>query len=666
MFSLILSNFSVGLSAFYILKLLNLSGSFVDVFLSWFLFYFSLIVGTQTFLGIFGWLASANIIALHLCILFLFFLIQKKTKYPFPKLPDFSFIFENKILLFSASVFLGFFTVKAFVSLINPPIGADSLMYHLTFPVSWLKNANLQNQVIIFSQPSEEVTTNSALYYPISAELLFFWLMFPLKNAFLANGAQAPFYFIAILAIYSVFRKFDIEKSIALLTALLWALIPNVLKQLREGAYIDIICAALFFMLLNFLLILYKEFRLRNAFIFGLTLGLFIGTKTLNIFWAFSLVPLFAYVLFKHREKVKLQVIFINLLAVLGATFISGGYPYLRNYILTKNMFYPITVKMFGKLIMPGCMDRLTYANLTYSFHEFSLSKLFFREGLGGQLFLFILPATLIPILSLVVMKKNHSKLLYFSVFVIPAILFSLYLFYIKAYWSRYLYSYLGAGLIAAGIFLGMFGWGRLYLLNLGFLCVISSITELGKRLELFSSIVLSVGLFVFFILIGKRFNLKVFNKNSFLCPVVLIILLLSYLNYNYNKNYYTRYTKVYKEKEVALAWKWLNENTNSGMNIAYTGRNTFYPLFGDRLKNNVFYIPINNGLRQGAEIKDYAQWLINLKEKDVVYLFIFLPYKSSAFPIEDGWASAHPQDFSLAFSNPKVRIYRVSGQGHV
>lgn len=62
-------------------------------------------------------------------------------------------------------------------------------------------------------------------------------------------------------------------------------------------------------------------------------------------------------------------------------------------------------------------------------------------------------------------------------------------------------------------------------------------------------------------------------------------------------------------------------------------------------------------------EHPDYAQWLANLKRRKTDYLFVYSLHqtKEIAFPVEDAWAKDNPNQFILTFSNPTIRVYKIS-----
>lgn len=684
MIILILETIIISLSSFFITSILIPKKNSVDFTIYWFMIFFAQIVMVNLAFGLLSKLYLGNIIALHLiiCLIFLSFFLRnfKAQSLNF----DFSFIFKNKIIIFALSIFFGFFIVKTWINLINPPVCADSLQYHLTFPATWLKNGNLNNPIVIFGSLPASIELAPLSYYPINAESFFFWLMLPLRNAFLADLGEVPFYFIGVLAIYSILRKFSIKKETALLTGLLWVLIPNLFKQIRTASQIDVICAALFLLVFNSLLILKEEWNSKNSVLFGISLGIFIGTKALDVFWFVSLLPLVLLFLYRNFKKVNFKNMSLNLILIFSLLLLFGGYSYIRAFVLTKNPFYPLIINFFGKPVFPGLIDKASYSQLVVPWNEFHLRNMFFGEGLGAQFLLFIFPGSIIPLLFFKKFAdKIKDKIFYFLVFFIPFFMLWMYLFYIKAYWIRYTFPYLAIGMVVAVVFLDKFNWGKKYITIIGFLAILSSAAELAHRTELIVSFLLSAILLSLFLLLRriKISSLKrIFCLKSLVVFMVILAGLLYFLNDKYDREEFTRYPISFKgkeagDKDISLAWVWLNDNTGNGKRIAYTGRSEVYPLFGTRLKNEIFYVSLNDkpslphyypdGFYRRE--KNFDSWKINLAKQNIDYLFIALPRPinnesadKAEFPIEDAWAISNPEDFQLAFSNSKVRIYKV------
>jgi len=685
MLILLLSNTLAALSSYFIARRLSARSSFTDFLLSCFTLFLAQIVFIGIFLGMLGRLFTPNIILMEVIILLASFSAYylKRPREAFRK-PDFRFIFENKILLLALAVFIAFFGYKLWLNLINPPTCADSLQYHLTFPATWLQNGNLNSPLVIFGVWPDSAGLSILSYYPIDSELFFFWLMFPLKNAFLADAGEAPFYLIGILAVYSILRKFNFRKDTAFFAGLLWVLIPNLLKQLRTGSQVDVICAVLFLTALNYLIAMGRKFDLKNSCLFGITLGLLFGTKLLNLYWSLALLPLLAYYLYINYPKIGLRRMLIYLGLISAMILLFGGFSYIRTFLITGNPFYPVRVTLFGKELFPGFIDKDAFSNQVVVWSEFNLANMFFSEGLGAQFILFILPATFILIFLIFFFRRKYNfnpEVILLSL--MPPVMFLLYYFVIRAYWVRYIFPYLGIGLIAAFLFLDKFRWGKKYITLFGFICIFSSAAELAHRRELIICLTASALIFVLLVVFRKAVLLRysrLFNRRSLLSVLVILSIGLYFLNENYNRDKFRRYPLFAKgkeagQKDIGLAYIWLNENTGSGKRIAYTGRSEVYPLFGTKLKNRVFYISTNakppmphyysDGLYRKE--KNFEAWRENLRREKIDYLFALLPFEANNesadkkdFPIEDQWALAHPELFEPVFKNSLVHIYKV------
>ncbi len=668
-------NLLVILNTHFITKISRIRNT-VDYIISFFLFYIAQIILFELALGILGMLRVSALITVLTALLLLNYLFFRKVKLSLEE-ENFSFFFDSKILLLGICVFLGFFAVQFWNVLINPPLRADALAYHLTDAVNWLKNGNLNTSFIPSGKepfPALAVVTN---YYPFNGELLFFWSMLPLKNALFASVTQAPFYVISILAMYSILKKLQVSKSISLITAITWVLIPNIFKHLKEGAYIDIMCAAIFLMTLNYLLILKDNFNLKNSSLLGITCGILLGLKTLNIFWLAALFPLFIYIIFINTNKADKITVFKSLGLIAISFFIFSAYPFIRNFIMTGNIFFPVRIEFFGKIIMPGYINTKEFANFVYPAIDFKPMKLLFSEGLGLQLFAFALPGTFIPfIISL--FKKNKRKAFDLLIYLIPFLIFVFIFFSIRAYWTRYMYPFLAAGFISFVLFLNRTENGKKYIYIAALLSILGSIPELSRKQPLVLSLILSC--FVYFFIVYLR-KIDFFNliKKLFLfkwiiigAAFTLLFFLLTMLNNNYEREQYSRYVKFYREKDVAMAWKWLNNFTGQGKRIACVGRSESYPLFGSKFKNDVFYVSINEKPvslvdfgkdGQYRKEKSYVAWLKNLGSNNVDLVFIYQDHYEPVFPIEDEWARQDPQSFKAVYTNQKVRIYSLLKQ---
>ena len=719
--------------------------NFLDSILSLFIFYFTQIVFTELLLGIFGILYLRNVILLNTVIflIILYMTRNKESSFGFMGIKyTLTELLGNKVILLGVSVILGFGLVKVFINLVNPPFGWDSLNYHFTFAVEWLKHGNLYNPITICDDPAPS-------YYPINGSLFFLWLIFPLKNVFLADLGQMPFFVLAFLAVFNISRKLRITREISFYAAMLFILIPNLFKQLGI-AYVDIMVAALFLVCVNFLFLLNEKFSIQNVLIYSMSLGLLLGTKTVALPYTGLLFIPFLYFLLKNMEphgftavvpkdrpaayathkrsagippsrclddiprsatythsspgvnlgfsarrwinKAYLCLIFIIIVVILG------GFSYIRNFFDTGNPLYPLDFgsafggKIFGRAIFKGVINNSVY-RAHFKIEDYRILKLLFHEGLGMQTILFILPAIFLALPATIIKRRNALNLNLVYFLILPVLIYLNYRYIIPLANTRYLYPLLGIGMIIGFYTVGLLNIPKIIINILVFICTLASMSELAKRQELVSSIIVTILLFFVLTPFLKTFK-GLIRKPLFIGFFPLFIILnLVCLNRYYTINEYPRYSKMVKYSgfwpDAARAWEWLNQNTN-GNNIAYVGRPVPFPLYGTNFKNNVYYVSVNKtepaklhyfpdshyhwgydflSLHKNFEAQgnyrgsaDYSTWLNNLLKRNTDYLFIYSLHqtKEIIFPLEYNWAKDNPEKFKAVFANDTIKIYKV------
>jgi len=676
----ILLNIIAGLSAFLITFRIFRFKTVIESSLSFFIVYFTQIILTELALGAINVLWLENVLLFNSAILLVIWIKTRKNESTFYLMAlrrPLAELLSNKAIRLAGAFILGFGLVKVYINLINPPFGWDNLSYHFAFPVEWLKHGNLISPATLCDDPSMP-------YYPINGSLFFLWFMLPLKNVFLADLGQLPFFIIAFLATYAIAREIRLSKEYSFYSAVLFLFTPNVFKQL-EIAYVDVMLASLFLAAVYFLLRLDKDFSLKNCSLFSISFGLFLGTKTSAVIYGVFLVFPFLWVLFSHLKKSRLKKISGYILIFIAASCLLGGYSYLRNLYLTGNPIYPATIKFAGREIFHGVKEFASYRT-QWTKEEFNLYKVLFSEGLGAQLIMFFLPALILSLPVLIIKKKIRADRGVVFILLLPALLLASFLIFMPQLWVRYAYNLLGIGYVAAMYISAMFNIPAIVIRILVCISVLASAGEMSGHAELAASMVLSLLL----LLICPRL-LKLRFK-----PYVGAILLLLffgglwYLNINYNKYEFQRYlSNAPFPHEDRQAWKWLDDNTQHSK-IAYTGIPEVLPLYGTNFKNDVIYVSVNKvhpvhlhlfpkghyiwdkdfikmhkNLEEPGNFRehpDYAVWLKNLKEERADFLVVYSLRKvrdSVMFPLENTWAQEHPEHFSSDFSADTVNIYK-------
>jgi len=171
--------------------------SLSDSILTWFTLFLAQVVLVTNFLGIIGKLYFINVFISHFLILLITWLVYSRKTTPAFIKPDLKPFINNNLILFAVSVFFSFALISIYINLVNPPLDADSLLYHLAFPASWIKSGTLDTPFFIFgSKPilfPGSLIDSAPSYFPINAELFFTWLVLPLRNAFLADFEKFHF-----------------------------------------------------------------------------------------------------------------------------------------------------------------------------------------------------------------------------------------------------------------------------------------------------------------------------------------------------------------------------------------------------------------------------------------------------------------------------------------
>jgi len=676
---LVLNILLFGSAYFIVYKALRIKGA-VDSTIALFVVYFSQIVFSELLLGVLGLLYLKNVISLSFVLWISAYLLTRRRDLPAEWL-NFNLYFKkllnNKFYIFIFSVVVAFVLVKLLINLLNPPFGWDSLNYHFTFPAEWFKHGNLNTPITVFDDPSPT-------YYPLNGSLFYLWLILPFKSVFMADLGQFPFFVVAVISVYSIAQKIGLSRSSSFYSASLFALIPNLFKQLQI-AYVDVMVGALFLVCVNWLLLLRENFNLQNVLIYSLSLGLLIGIKTVALPYSILLCIPFLVMLFQDYRKVKFGLIAVSCILLFGC------FSYFRNFIETGNPLYPLNFNLLNINIFKGVMDKAVYAS-HFDARDYSLGKMLFHEGLGAQALLFILPGIglALPAVFLKRRKKPSFSLVY--LLLLPILIYFVYRCIIPLANVRYLYAMLGLGVVLGFYLFDLLKIKKPVIVFLVFVCIFSSVPSLAKRQELVAALILTA---VLFLLLINFKRIKLFGNKNLILGIIFVLmfsLLLRGERY-YNKNEFPRYYKMVKYSgfwpDAAKAWDWLNNET-VGNNIAYTGRAVPFPLYGSGFKNNVYYVSVNNiqpaklhyfnnskyeyGLGFESLLKsieqennyrgnaDYHVWLANLSKGATDYLFVYAlqQTKSTIFPLEDNWAMTNTDKFKLVFTNATVHIYKI------
>ncbi len=640
------------------------------------------IVLIQTALGACGALRDSAVISVSLCIsaaawLFLRHLPARNTSGILPTLEQ---ALAERTVRIAVAFVAAFAAVKIGLNLVNPPLGWDSLNYHLVFPAEWSKNASLVTPITINDDPAPT-------YYPINGSLVFLWLLWPFRSTLLPDLGQVPFFFLGMAAVYGICRTLNIERRLAILCACLYGLIPNLCKQL-EVSYVDLMVGALYLCAVYFSLRLREERSRSIAAFFALSVGLLVGTKTIGLVYAATLAPLFLLSI-PHSRKALFATI---LLEAAGIILIFGGFSYVRNWIQTGNPLYPFDYAALGIRLLKGVVDPVTYrAHVPAG--NYHLGKILFREGLGAQTTLLVLPAFFIAPLIAALRERGRDRLVRTAALLLPALIFLAYRFLIPLGNTRYLYPALGIGLAAAFYCISRLQPPAKAVSAFVVLCILSSAAEIANHTELIVALCLSAGIFFLLPALGNLLKHRPrLLTGSAICLLTLLWVALLPLEDWYARNEFSRYRLMTDYSgfwpDATEAWEWLDTQP-TGLRIAYVGRPVTLPLYGRGFANSVFYVSVNSvdpaklhyfpgssyswhdflseqrSFEKDGNYRGNARmqtWLRNLarRKADILFVYSLHQVDQTIFPFEDEWARAQPGIFEPIFSNDTIRVYRI------
>jgi hypothetical protein len=608
-------------------------------------------------------------------------------------------IFDFKIELIFISIGLSIFLILSGVNLISPPANWDSLNYHLTFPVERYKNERL---LLVITPFADMATT----YYPINTELVFLWFLLPLGSITISDVAQAPFVLGGFIAAYSVGRALGFDTRAALWSGILSLFIPMFMINGALWSYNDVAMGTSFVIALYFTLIFVKETTTIHALLCGISSGLFIGTKGVSVIFAIPLI-LYAWIYvavksIRSSKLVPLSVIFAYIVPIV----LLGGHTYIRNWIITGNPVYPFNITVGSTVVWLGHVSAGQYHNIP--FHEFNFLKTFYNPGyLPCWLsFFVILPL----ILREIVINRRGLRNPLLLLFYLITSMFSLFCFVVTIRDTRFLIPIQILMCIStAAIIAQQQSDKKSHLLPLMFniianitIIIMATVHFMGPEISYPKPLSTTfdasdwpglISLFrdqrqingilkyMFLLIVVTFANLSMLRLALSINERVRIILLVALVLFllagikRYDALEYSAYSRFFDGK-IWRSWYWLNQRTD-GDKIAYVGINIPLPLYGHRLKNDVFYTSINDKYFLHEYTKtsiDYADvvpawhhrddanfkiWIRNLLIDQVDFIYTSTSFSASL--IEEKWISEHPEAFVLVYNQDKVHIWRIN-----
>jgi len=580
-----------------------------------------------------------------------------------------------------------------------PPAGGDPFIYNLTFPASWLK----RGEIFYVSLP---YGAQAATYYPLNTEIYYLWMLLPWHGDFLVNLGQVPFWIAGGMGVAFLARQGGTGRPGSIFSGLLAMFIPGVIQQATVPR-VDLAFSTWLVFSIYFALRWGQTMRRWHLALFGISLGLLIGTKSLGVVYCTIPVVLFLFHWGGRGRKV-----IIDSLIVAALVVIAGGFWYIRNWVVTGNPFFPLNVEVAGRIVFAGAYSKqamqvfhvedpaelreigrfflniwlLLYITVS-SVLAMVLVLLRKREG-PGKLFVLSAPWVVILLFWYVNPHNNLTN----GRFLFPAFILLCYYAAVmvnkgREWWAIF-WALLGvAAVVGSGL---MYGTDHIYLLLRDIIK-----TAAGSGTELLAPAAVAVRLlavsalvFVAFLAIRRGGWLKL--SVGLAASALLVAGMWSAWGYHIENKY-----KWYGAFPVGRAWAKLDTmSAGRSVRIASVGAERSYGLFGTELKNDVLTVSISQdpsvdfhhywrkALEKGdapsnmerpqwhRENGSHDAWLANLRrrEVDIVFATVLEPmargamiHDSRGFPIEVEWAESDKENFrQVRYYNPEVRIYEL------
>lgn len=545
-------------------------------------------------------------------------------------------IFSGLFVLFAVSV-----CWMMFLGYLFPPYSWDALYYHLPIVGQIMQSGSIQEH----ANPS--FIQQYINIFSKNINLFFLWNVIFLKSDVIVDLGQLPFALAGVLAIYSTAVKLKIKENHALYAALLFFFTPVLILQSTVN-YVDAAVSALFLITISFLAT--QESENTNAgklslLLAGLSAGVLLGSKPTAPLFIFMIA---AALLFRRafRSRDPFSSIPLNKKAFVYMTrfilpvVLTGGYWYIRNWVLHGNPVYYMDVSLIGHTLFkglesdwvessPDIIESLGYIRSLFYVWQERVGYYMYDSrlsGFGPIWYILFLPAMVFSFVYGMV-KKRHNFLFIFTLILVT------FLIHPRNWTTRYVIFIVGAGALSFGLALDYFKHRGtvlkvMALLLAGYTCLTAnSPCIMPEKIHEFIHLepdqrTLSQ---------MKPFNIDVKVRDE----------------YGY--------------------WIWIENNISAGDALAYTFEkfelDTEEPFFTAKLWNNefsnkVFYIKSDS----------YKKWLKELAEVNTTYILLkkgstedeWVEKERSLF-YTYRWMGNITEKFRIVYSDSQYRIVKLT-----
>jgi hypothetical protein len=229
--------------------------------------------------------------------------------------------------------------------LLGVKVVSDGPIYHLYFAVRWWKAGRL----LLVAAPFGE---NAATYFPANGDLWFAWLTTTWGGDRLARIGQVPFLYLASLAAFGCARSLGASRK-ASLVATWWFASSMPLFIFSFEPNVDTIFVAGYLLAAYFFLQAGPAGGQLAAYCLGaLAAGLALGTKPTAVIF---IPPLLAVAIVDTLfQSIPTRTKIVRTAVIALVPLVSGGFWFVRNWVLTGNPLYPLAVRLLGHTVLPG------------------------------------------------------------------------------------------------------------------------------------------------------------------------------------------------------------------------------------------------------------------------------------------------------------------------
>lgn len=553
-------------------------------------------------------------------------------------------IWSDKILLCIFALFSLSVCRLVFSGYLFPSYSWDALYYHLPTVGQILQSGSIEEN----STPS--FIQQYINLFSKNINLFFVWNIIFLKSDRIVDLSQLCFTIAGVLSIYSMAIKLKIREKYALYASLLFFFTPVLILQSTVN-YVDGAVSMLFLIALNFLIYddirnadlksgtgnVLKEDKIR-ILLSGLAAGILLGSKpTGPVFIAVIFIAVFIREIVRAfyqvtpaasskncilRESLPAWLVYFVL-----PVFLTGGYWYMRNWILHGNPVYYMDVSIFNFTIFKGMksdwvepspriIEGLNY--VTRMFHVWLERVSYYMydsrlSGFGPIWFILFLPGIVVSLIQACRTKK-------YSFLFIAGILLAAFLIHPRNWTTRYVMFVVGLGALSFG----------------------AAFDHFHKRESVIKTIALALAAYTFM------------TVNS---PCIMPDKIREFLALPAHERTLSRHKPFNIDIKVRNEygyWIWIENNIIKGDTLAYTFESfdldtarPFFtaPLWNSEFSNRVVYIKADT----------YQEWLQGLNSNNADYILI---RKDS---IEDKWIGKERKLFySLRWMGNMTEKFRI------